>query len=169
MSERSGGTPAGAGVIVVQLGPADFGLPIEHVREVLRTPTISRVPFPPPAVCGAVALRGSVIPVFDLGIRLFERPAKRPGALVIVQPERFNERVAVLVDGLVGLLEPDAAEVLETPAEGAATLPAGWVSGLWLPQSRRPVTVLDLGSVLGGNAVAASTSELLDDSSQDQE
>jgi purine-binding chemotaxis protein CheW len=140
-------------LVVLRLGGAEFGVPISSVREVLRTPPISRVPFTPVDVCGAVALRGSVLPVVDLGLRLLRRPAQRPGSLLVVLPAGTTEPLGLLVDAILELTEADGAEVIPPPPEIEATLPPGWAKAIAVPAPARFVTILDLPAVLAtGNA-----------------
>lgn len=135
-------------LVVVRLGAAEFGLPIARVREVLRAPRLTRVPFPPPAVCGATAVRGAVVPVMDLGLRLLGRAAVRPGALVVVEEPATGEPLGLLVDGVSALLQPAQAEAREPPAEAEATLPAGWVAAVLVTNDGRVVTALHLEAVI---------------------
>jgi purine-binding chemotaxis protein CheW len=144
-------------LVVLTLGPAEFALPIRSVREVLRAPVISRVPFAPPAVCGVFGLRGEVIPVIDLGERLFGQPARRPGSVVVVRAEGMAESAALLVDSVPGLIDAGQAEVYDTPAEAEATLPAGWAVAVVVPEPGRLVTLLDLLQVLGAPQTAPSS------------
>jgi purine-binding chemotaxis protein CheW len=136
-------------VLVVRLGETEFGLPIRDVREVLRAPPISRVPFPPPDVTGLIGVRGAVLPVLDLGLRLFRRPARTPGAIVIAQEPESLESIALLVDRVTGLVEGSAPkDRRDAPVEAEATLPPGWVASVRIPEPGRPITVLNLRAVL---------------------
>lgn len=134
-------------LVAVRLGTAEFGLPITRVREVLAPPPITRVPFAPPEVCGVTSVRGTVLPVLDLGLRLFGHAAQRPGLLVVVWGGEELGLVGVLVDGVSGLVEAPP-ETLEPPPEAEATLPPGLVLGVVAPEPGRLVTVLDLEPVL---------------------
>jgi chemotaxis signal transduction protein len=138
-----------AGLVVLRVGGAEFGLSILSVREVLPGAAMSRVPFAPRDVCGVFSLRGEIVPVIDLGLRLFGRAAERPGALVVVGPRGAAEPVALLVDAVPGLVDGRAA-VRDAPAEAEASLPAGWVSAVVVPEPGRPITVLDVVSLLAG-------------------
>lgn len=136
-------------LLVVSLGDTEFGLPIGDVREVMRAPPISRVPFPPPDVTGLIGVRGAVLPVLDLGLRLFRRPAVAPGTVVIAQEPDTLESIALLVDRVTGLVDGATnADRREAPVEAEATLPAGWIASVRLPEPGRPITVLDLRAVL---------------------
>jgi purine-binding chemotaxis protein CheW len=137
--------------VVVRLGPAEFGIPVDQAEEVLRTPPITRLPFPPPAVCGVASVRGSLFPVLDLGVRLLGREARRPGRTLIVTDPDGEHSVGLLVDAVTGLVQmPETVQ--EPPPEAEATLPPGWVAGMVSRAPGRLVTLLHLGPVL---AVAA--------------
>lgn len=133
--------------IVVRLGPAEFGIRLHEADEVLRAPEITRIPFPPPGICGVSSVRGSLFPVMDLGVRLLGRAARRPGRLVIVTDPDEDHDIGLLVDAVTGLV-PIAEAVHEPPPEVEATLPLGWMAGVVSPEPGRLVTLLNLGPVL---------------------
>jgi two-component system chemotaxis response regulator CheV len=54
-------------ILLFTLGTREvFGINVFKVREVTRTPRITRTPNMPPGVEGVISLRGSIIPVIDL-------------------------------------------------------------------------------------------------------
>lgn len=135
--------------VAVRLGEAEFGLPMERVREVLRTPPVTRTPFPPPDVVGAVHLRGALLAVLDLGTRLRGRPARNPGRLVVVSGGGGAEPLALRVDRVTGVVETNEL-VIPPPPEAEAALPPGWLAGVVSPVEGRLVTLLELDNVLSG-------------------
>jgi purine-binding chemotaxis protein CheW len=135
-------------IVVVVVDGAEFGLPIANVREVLRVPAITRVPFSPEAVAGVVAIRGAVIPVLDLGLQLFSRPADPDGRLVVAIPGSADEPIALLVDAVAGVIDGADVVARDLPPDAAAPLPAGWITALVEPDTDRLVTVLDIEAVI---------------------
>ncbi|HEV2149283.1 MAG TPA: chemotaxis protein CheW [Longimicrobiaceae bacterium] len=135
--------------VTVRLGAAEFGLPMERVRAVLRPPPLTRVPFPPPDVAGLVHLRGALVAVLDLGTRLRSGPARRPGRLVVVARGDGGEPLALLVDAVAGTVETGDL-VDPPPAEAVAALPDGWLEGVVRSAEGRPVALLHLDNVLAG-------------------
>lgn len=134
----------------VRVGGAEFGLPAAAVREVVRPPPLTRVPFAPAAVRGLAQVRGTVLAVVDLGARLGVAPVASTGRLVVVWG-RGREAVGLLVEGVVGLVEGDAAEA-PLPDEAEAALPPGWLAGVAVPAPGRRVALLHLERVLGNEA-----------------
>ncbi len=135
-------------LVAVRLDAAEFGLPIARVREVLAPPAITRVPFVPPAICGVTSVRGTILPVLDLGLRLLGSEAARPGRLVVVSGTEAEGPVGLLVDAVTGLVEAPPEGIQEPPPEAEASLPAGFILGVVSPEEGRLVTLLDLSRVL---------------------
>jgi purine-binding chemotaxis protein CheW len=135
-------------ILVFQLDEAQFGLLVTSVREVVRVPPITRLPFPPPSIAGVVGLRGTVLPVVDLGDLLLGQPARRDGRLVIVTEETTRSPVALLVDRVIDLVFADRDADLPPP-EIAESLPAGSIDGVISPAPDRTVSLLNLDHVLG--------------------
>ncbi len=152
-TERTWVDDPGRQAVVIQVGEAEFGLRITEVHEVLHVPPITRLPFPPPSVRGIVNIRGSILPVLDLGDRLFGTPADAGGRIVVVDEPESGGEIALLVDRVVDLIALDA-ERLDAPPEVAASLPDDWIDSVLSPGAGRLVTLLNLPPVLarGGRA-----------------
>ena len=135
--------------LAVAVGRAEFGLPAGQVREVLRPPPFTRVPFPPAGVLGVAQVRGTVMAVVDLGARLGMAPVAGAGRLVVVWG-RGREAVGLLVDRVVGLVDEGGDEL--PPDEAEAALPPGWLAGVAVPAPGRRVALLHLERVLGQEA-----------------
>lgn len=64
----------------------DYGLPILKVKEILQWEDVTRVPGTPAAIRGVMNVRGSVVPVVDLGVKFGKpeaAPTKRTCVLVV--------------------------------------------------------------------------------------
>lgn len=53
-------------LIVFKLGEEEYGLHIDQIKEVVRTPAITRLPQTPPYVKGVANIRGNIIAIVDL-------------------------------------------------------------------------------------------------------
>lgn len=101
----AGATPAiQTSLISVRVGATEFGVPIGEVEEVLDPPEITRLPLTVPALRGVVSVRGTIVPVLDLGERLFGAPVERAARLVVVRDARTGEPVGLLVDAVIGVV-----------------------------------------------------------------
>ncbi len=59
-------TPSTIQIVVFKLGQEEYGLSIDQIKEVVITPTITRMPQTPPFVKGVANIRGNVIAMLDL-------------------------------------------------------------------------------------------------------
>lgn len=136
--------------IVVRTGNVEVGVRVPLVREVLHVPPITRLPFPPPSVPGVVGVRGTVLPVVDLGDLLFGTPSNRDGRLVVLADPVGTGDVALLVDSVVDIVALTAG-VEEIPPEVVNSLPSGWIEAVVSPGADRLVTLLNVREVLYRN------------------
>lgn len=95
-------------VVVFLLDKEEFGVPIASVQEIVRVPEeLIHVPKAPEAVEGVINLRGSVLPVIDLRLRLG-----------LPREERCDRQriVVFLIAGVrTGFIVDQVAEVLKLP------------------------------------------------------
>jgi purine-binding chemotaxis protein CheW len=102
-------------VLLFEVAGRRFALPLADVREVVRAASPLPLPSSPPAVEGAVNLRGTVLPVVDLRRRfgLPPRPVEPADHLVIARAS--GRWVALRVDRALDLVRLDPADVEELP------------------------------------------------------
>lgn len=93
-----------------------YGVEVEHVQEVLRSQSITRVPLAPPAVAGLINLRGQVVTAIELRERL-GRPARPAGTEAVVIVVRLHgEAVSLLVDSIADVVDVNVRD-FETPPD----------------------------------------------------
>lgn len=98
-----------------QLGDDEFALPASCIREVVNYPAkVTALPLSPAYLEGMFTLRGSVIPVVNLG-RLFRADAPRALA---------TDKIAILdfQQVLIGIVFQDTGEILRVPASARSAL-----------------------------------------------
>ena len=137
-------------LLVLWLGDDPYALPVERVREIVRLRRITPVPRVPAAVRGVLSLRGEIVQVIDLRLRLGLPPSN---------DENPRRRIVVLhgEDGqMTGLLVDRVSEVLRLRDEDLRPptgRDAGTVAAL-APQGDRFVSVFDVDRVLDLGASA---------------
>jgi chemotaxis signal transduction protein len=142
MSDASAGPDGTRELLVFTLGRARFGIWIDEALEVADTPPISRLPLSHPEVPGVTSVRGDVLPVLDLGVRLMGEPSARPGRLVIVRHHPTDTVVGLLVDAARSVVDV-APDQLRPPPEESG-LPPELVTAVYVGDED-VVTVLHLG------------------------
>ena len=108
------------------LDGSPYAVPVERVREIVRVRPITPVPRVPSDVCGVISLRGEILEVIDLRLRLRLRAGKSGRASRIIVVHAPDGGVAgLLVDGVTEVLPvpEDALRATESAeAENVETL-----------------------------------------------
>jgi len=103
-------------VVIFRLDKEEFGAPIASVQEIVRVPEqLIRVPKAPPFVEGVINLRGSVLPVIDLRLRL--------GLKQVERTDRQRIMVFLISDVRTGFIVDQVAEVLKIPKAAIEAAP----------------------------------------------
>ena len=93
-------------VVVFRLDKEEFGAPIASVQEIVRVPEeLVRVPKAPSFVEGVINLRGTVLPVIDLRLRLGLKQVERTDRQRIMVFLISNVRTGFIVDQVAEVLE----------------------------------------------------------------
>lgn len=130
-------------VLVFEMAGQFYGLPAGDVRELLRAVALTPVPGAPPCVEGALNLRGSIVPVYDLRpyFRLPGKSLELSDHLIVT---RAGQRlVALHVDRALQLVRLDSAAVTDEAA-GPGVAYVARASGL----PRGLVLIRDLQALL---------------------
>ena len=111
--------------LTFNLGTEGYGLPILKVREIIGVQRITAIPAAPDYMKGVIDLRGTVIPVLDLRLRLGMPPRDhtRDTCIVVVQARHGSDGAVagVVVDQVSEVLDIGAGEIEATPALGRGT------------------------------------------------
>ena len=95
-------------VVVFYLDKEEFGVPINSVQEIVRVPDeLIHVPKAPAFVEGVINLRGSVLPVIDLRLRL--------GLPRVERSDRQRIMVFLIAEVRTGFIVDQVTEVLKIP------------------------------------------------------
>jgi len=152
-SERAKNLSARDRCIAVRVGDALYGLPVDHVQEVISLRPVTRVFHAPPALAGVTNLRGDVLPVLDLGVLLGAEPtALTADARIVVVRERSGQkrRAGLRVDELRGLRDLPEALTAAPSTTGDRTREA--IRGV-IPEPP-PCAVLDVPVLFDSPALA---------------
>jgi chemotaxis signal transduction protein len=116
--------------MLLRAGSGTVAIAAESAREVMPRPQSIRLPAAPEFVCGVVNVRGSLVPLVDLGRLLQLGPATPAGWMVTL--DLAGRRCALAVDSLPVLRTADAPPGARS--DGSALLPSEVrVAGTTLP------------------------------------
>jgi purine-binding chemotaxis protein CheW len=100
----------------------EYAIEILRVREVLESLPLTRVPTTPPSIRGVVNIRGTVVPVVDLGLRfgLPELAIGRRTCIVVVDvaEEGVTTGMGLLVDQVNQVIDLDDSRIEAVPPFG---------------------------------------------------
>lgn len=143
--------------VTCRLERETFALPVTQVKEILRVTKLTRVPHAPFPVRGVTNLRGYVLPVVDLRVRL-GMPAEEPGPRHRVMVVHSRGRlIGLLVDAVEQVTQIDRLAVDPVP-EDVMTEQSYYLLGVYHDEDRM-IILLDADKVLqvrDRDAVAAS-------------
>jgi purine-binding chemotaxis protein CheW len=132
--------------LTFRLGAEEYGVEIDRVREVMRSPPITEVPRAPPGVLGVITVRGEVVAVFDPRTRLRLPPSAgaETGRVVIVDDGAGP--CGLLVDGVANVVRLPRGSIEPCP-QGIGGLGVDCLAGIGRDHDRL-FTVLDLAALL---------------------
>lgn len=100
-----------------------FGMELHQTREILEYKEVTPVPLMPGFICGVINLRGEVVPIIDLALRLGREPIeihKRTCIVVIeIEVDGVHHVLGLLADSVSEVIEIDSEDIEEAPAFGA--------------------------------------------------
>lgn len=161
MSDMSEETSAATQYLSFILAGEEYALGILRVKEIIEYDTVTRVPGAPVWVRGVFNLRGSVVPVVDLTVKLGLPPIQltRRSCIVVVEVRQGNENI------VLGLLADAIGQVIELGPEDVAPPPAfgtpvhvDYLLGMGrVGTARKFILLLDIDKVLSGQEVLSAT------------
>jgi purine-binding chemotaxis protein CheW len=133
-------------LVAFQLAGELYGIPIRLVHEIIRPCEITRIPRSPHYVLGVINLRGKIIPVVDLRLRLDlpREEASRATRIIVVNAEQGV--VGMRVDAVTEVLRLSESRI-EYPSEFVADVEADFIRGVGKHENGL-VILLDVEKVL---------------------
>ncbi|MCR5740788.1 MAG: chemotaxis protein CheW [Lachnospiraceae bacterium] len=133
--------------IVIKLGEENFGIDINYIDNILRMQQITRVPKVPAYLKGVINLRGEVIPVMSLRLKmgLDEDVINRNTRIIILKIESEGS-VGVIVDEVKEVIKLSEDQIESTTAEGAVPESRRFVSAVG-KNGDELISILDIASI----------------------
>lgn len=114
--------------LIFTLKDKNYGLSIQAINEIIELPKITPVPKSPPALKGIINLRGSIIPVIDLRIKLEmrEKEYDEQTCIIIINsstsPNNHFGLIVDMVSEVIYLAEADISPPLKYDLEENSNL-----------------------------------------------
>ena len=120
-----------------------YGIDAAQVETILTDHTLTHMPCVPEYVRGIVNLRGQIMPVIDLRLRL-GKPPKDDCIIMVVNVE--SEAISILVDSVEKMVDIPKSAILPMPTQSHQKLVSGMCS---LPEGGT-LLILDCDLLLHG-------------------
>ena len=105
-------------IVVMGLKDQKYALPISNVSEIIRIMEVTQVPNMPEYCTGIINLRGSVVPVISLGLRLGlgESEVTKDSRIIVV--EQNGQKIGLTVDSVYSVSEYSPEQMEEPESLG---------------------------------------------------
>ena len=120
-----------------------YGLNAEQVKEIITNYSITYLPRVPHYIRGIVNLRGQIIPIIDIRLRL-GKPTEEDNCFIVVEMD--NGQIGILVDGVEKMVDIPMDSILPMPTQNEQKLVSGMCS---LPDGGT-MLILDCDALLHG-------------------
>jgi purine-binding chemotaxis protein CheW len=155
MSENATvGACKGGERIAFNIGSQEFCTSTMSVREIRGWTPATALPHAPAFVLGVVNLRGVVLPIVDLAVRLGFPPTEPTARHAIIVVESGSQVVGLLVDGVSDIFTASEEQIQPTPDIAAETAKL-YVRGV-IPMEGRLIGVIDIPNLLPSPELAAA-------------
>jgi two-component system chemotaxis response regulator CheV len=152
-------------ILLFSLGTKEiFGINVFKVREVSRTPKITRSPNMPNGVEGLISLRGNVIPVLSLAtiMGLQTAPGSKEASMMVA--EYSKRTLGFLVEGVDRIIRVDWDKV--RAPESVMSSNQGFITAITELPTGKLVSILDVETILAqtfGDIVITTVEPLASD------
>lgn len=142
--------------LTFRIGKEFFGIELEQTREILEYTGVTEVPLMPKFLSGVINLRGEMVPVIDLAVRLGRDPIKvqRRTCIIVVEihAQEQDYVLGLLADGVSEVVEIPQQEIEKAPSFGA-NIRADFIQGI-AKRENQFVVLLDAANALSVNELA---------------
>ena len=128
------------------LGNEHYGVDILKVQEIRGYDAVTRVPDAPDYIKGVINLRGTIVPVIDLRLKLRLDEARYDAFTVMIVLNVEDRVVGIVVDSVSDVIPLNADQIRPTPEFGAA-VDTRFISGIGT-QDDRMLILLDIETLL---------------------
>ena len=134
-------------VVVFKLSSEEFGVNISEVREIIRMEAITQIPNTSEYIKGVINLRGKIIVVIDLSMKLGlpSKPVTNDTRIIVIEVNEST--VGMIVDSATEVLRLPGNQVEPAPQMITQKIKADYIEGVGIIEERLLI-LLDLVKVL---------------------
>ncbi|MEE7546781.1 chemotaxis protein CheW [Xanthomonas sp. Kuri4-1] len=146
MNDKNTTAGNGGEFLSFALGEEHYGVDILKVQEIRGYDSVTRLPDAPDYIKGVINLRGTIVPVIDLRLKLRLKEARYDAFTVMIVLNVEDRVVGIVVDSVSDVIPLSDEQIRPTPEFGAA-VDTRFISGIGT-QDDRMLILLDIETLL---------------------
>jgi purine-binding chemotaxis protein CheW len=155
-SEQTSGTRSRGGkFLTFDLAGEFYGLEILKVREIIGMMSVTNVPHTKEYVKGVINLRGKIIPVIDLRLKLGMDSTEMTRETCTIVVDVNGIQTGLIVDKVAEVLDISDGQIEDAPAFGGA-VDTDFILGMGKTKDK-VIILLDISKILSASELAAIT------------
>ncbi|GAE56927.1 chemotaxis protein, partial [Xanthomonas arboricola pv. pruni MAFF 301420] len=115
MNDKSTTTGTGGEFLSFALGEEHYGVDILKVQEIRGYDSVTRLPDAPDYIKGVINLRGTIVPVIDLRLKLRLKEARYDAFTVMIVLNVEDRVVGIVVDSVSDVIPLNDDQIRPTP------------------------------------------------------
>ncbi|MCX6665629.1 MAG: chemotaxis protein CheW [Euryarchaeota archaeon] len=135
-------------LVIFKIAEEEFGVDINKVKEIIRWEDVTRIPNTASHIKGVINLRGNIIVVNDLAMKLGlpSKPVDDDTRILVV--EVAKNTIGMIVDSATEVMRLSGEKIREAPSMITTNINHNYIEGVGLLNEKRLLTLLDLAKVL---------------------
>ncbi|MBN2368012.1 chemotaxis protein CheW [Candidatus Woesearchaeota archaeon] len=134
-------------LVIFRLGDEEFGVNISEVREIIRMEEITKIPNTSPYIKGVINLRGGIIVVIDLAMKIGLKSKSADNNTRIIVIEVDESTVGMIVDSATEVIRLNSDQIQPAPQMITQKINSDYIEGVGVIKERLLI-LLDLVKVL---------------------
>ncbi|MCU0969411.1 MAG: chemotaxis protein CheW [Rubrivivax sp.] len=154
-AQGAAGSRQGGEFLTFRLGAEEYGIDILRVQEIRSYEPPTRIANAPAFIKGVVNLRGVIVPIVDLRLRLGCDSAEYNGFTVVIVLNVRGRVVGTVVDSVSDVLELDKSQIRPAP-ELSSNVDARYITGIGTvrtgqgdAETERMLILMDIEALMG--------------------
>ena len=156
MNDKSTATGTGGEFLSFALGEEHYGVDILKVQEIRGYDSVTRLPDAPDYIKGVINLRGTIVPVIDLRLKLRLKEARYDAFTVMIVLNVEDRVVGIVVDSVSDVIPLGPEQIRPKPEFGAA-VDTRFISGIGTVDERMLI-LLDIETLLDSADIGQAAS-----------
>ncbi len=135
-------------LVIFKIAGEEFGVDINEVKEIIRWEDVTRIPNTESYIKGVINLRGSIVVVNDLAMKLGLPSKQVDDDTRILVVEVNGNTVGMVVDSATEVLRLEGEKVQDAPDMITSGIDQNYIDGVGVLDEKRLLTLLDLSKVM---------------------